>query len=382
MPNKSVAACAIWRSSLNRHNTDVALGKHLEASYRWICAAQDASGNGGVAGWYDLRKGWAASYPETTGYIIPSLLAYADVAKEDDARRRAVRMADWEITIQLPSGAVHSSLMGGASEPAVFNTGQVIAGWTTLHRATGKPCYAEAAGRAANWLTGVQDGDGAWRKHLSRWTSSKVQAYNVRAAWALAQAGVVLGEPGWVDAARRNCDWVMTQQDASGWFANNVFRPGEDPLLHTICYVIEGLFGTGVLMGEERYIESAGRATEGLLGRFEKDRRTHGRYGPGWLPRASWRCLTGDAQFAGILLRLAKYAGHNSRHKVAAEAITRGVCGLQDMNPRRTPTYGGVPGSQPIWGEYLRYRYPNWAAKFHMDALLLLLHDVDPHNIR
>jgi hypothetical protein len=40
-----------------------------------------------------------------------------------------------------------------------------------------------------------------------------------------------------------------------------------------------------------------------------------------------------------------------------------------------------VPGSQPIWGEYLRYRYPNWAAKFHLDALLLLVRGVDAHGI-
>jgi hypothetical protein len=30
---------------------------------------------------------------------------------------------------------------------------------------------------------------------------------------------------------------------------------------------------------------------------------------------------------------------------------------------------GGVTGSKPIWGAYMTYRLPNWAAKFTLDAL-------------
>jgi hypothetical protein len=31
---------------------------------------------------------------------------------------------------------------------------------------------------------------------------------------------------------------------------------------------------------------------------------------------------------------------------------------------------GGVPGSQPVGGEYIPFALPNWAAKFFVDALL------------
>ena len=36
----------------------------------------------------------------------------------------------------------------------------------------------------------------------------------------------------------------------------------------------------------------------------------------------------------------------------------------------REPTRGGIKGSHPIWGGYDPFRYPNWAAKFFVDALL------------
>jgi hypothetical protein len=31
---------------------------------------------------------------------------------------------------------------------------------------------------------------------------------------------------------------------------------------------------------------------------------------------------------------------------------------------------GGIPGSDPIWGDYLTMALPNWAAKYFIDALL------------
>src|ERR1051326_5381081 len=47
---------------------------HLLAAAEWLKRAQDATGNGGFSGRYHLRTGWSSSYPETTGYIVPTLL--------------------------------------------------------------------------------------------------------------------------------------------------------------------------------------------------------------------------------------------------------------------------------------------------------------------
>src|SRR5207244_2120129 len=49
----------------------------LHAAAAWLCRAQDASTDGGVSGRYLLSRGWTSSYPETTGYIVPTLLALA-----------------------------------------------------------------------------------------------------------------------------------------------------------------------------------------------------------------------------------------------------------------------------------------------------------------
>jgi hypothetical protein len=32
---------------------------------------------------------------------------------------------------------------------------------------------------------------------------------------------------------------------------------------------------------------------------------------------------------------------------------------------------GAIPGSAPIWGAYSRFEFPNWAAKFFADTLIM-----------
>jgi len=241
--NLSRLLSACRTSALPAPEAEIALERNLQAAYKWLCLAQDATPDGGVAGWFSLLKGWSASYPEVTGYIIPTFLAYASAMAAPEAKQRALRMALWEIDVQLPEGGVRSGVMTTKAAPAVFNTGQVLFGWTSAYQATRDERFAAATQRAATWLVQQQDSDGAWRKNLSLLTTSKVQTYNVRAAWGLALAGHVFDEKKWIDAATKNCDWALGRQKPNGWFENNSFYENEIPLLHTIAYTVEGLLG-------------------------------------------------------------------------------------------------------------------------------------------
>ncbi|MFA6262632.1 MAG: hypothetical protein WC760_14300, partial [Bacteroidia bacterium] len=103
----------------------------LPAVLRWLALAQDrsASHDGGVARDFSLRHGWATSYPETTGYIIPTLLAYARRSGQSEFRDRALRMADWLVGIQLPGGGFQGGKIDSVPVvPVTFNTGQILIG--------------------------------------------------------------------------------------------------------------------------------------------------------------------------------------------------------------------------------------------------------------
>jgi folate-dependent phosphoribosylglycinamide formyltransferase PurN len=50
------------------------------------------------------------------------------------------------------------------------------------------------------------------------------------------------------------------------------------------------------------------------------------------------------------------------------------VKAAQPMKSRDPGIRGGIPGSAPVWGDYLYMALPNWAAKYFIDALLAKRH--------
>src|SRR4051794_7730134 len=85
---------------------DPGIKKSISGAMQWLSRAQDKSqsADGGVARAYSLIRGWTSSYPETTGYIIPTFLEYARRTGKSDPRDRARRMLDWLTGIQMPCG--------------------------------------------------------------------------------------------------------------------------------------------------------------------------------------------------------------------------------------------------------------------------------------
>src|SRR4051812_38258059 len=65
----------------------------VAAALDWLGQAQDhsATHDGGVARHYSLVSGWSASYPETTGYIVPTLIGQARLRNDPGLRERARR---------------------------------------------------------------------------------------------------------------------------------------------------------------------------------------------------------------------------------------------------------------------------------------------------
>ena len=75
---------------------DHSLEQAVDAAMQWMARAQDCSltHDGGVSRDFSFINGWASSYPETTGYIIPTFLKYAEGYHQDDFRERARKMLD------------------------------------------------------------------------------------------------------------------------------------------------------------------------------------------------------------------------------------------------------------------------------------------------
>ena len=366
----------VWDSVRGTGAEGQAHAVHLAAAIDWLCRAQDVRDGhpdaGGVSAGWSFEDGWLPSYPETTGYIIETMLAAAPILQRPELVARAQRMIDWELAIQLPDGAFPGHFGEPGSRPVIFNTGQImhglIAGWTQLQRAE---CL-EAAVRAGHWLADQQDDDGCFRRFEHHDTP---HVYNTRATWPLLAVGLLAGESRLVRAARKHLDWALTQQTASGWFATNAFVPWKSPFTHTIAYAIRGLLESGVLLGEARWLDAALQAGRGIAAVQRADGWLAGTYQDGWVADAGYSCLTGVAQMSLNWTRLAQATGAQELRTHARSALAY-LKTTQRLGHADPAVCGGIAGSSPIWGDYSRFEYPNWAAKFFADALMMDMADI------
>ncbi|MGD8630214.1 MAG: hypothetical protein PVG72_05725 [Gammaproteobacteria bacterium] len=349
---------------------------HLQGAIDWLCRAQDVrdgeSDAGSVSAGWSFEDGWLPGYPETTGYIIETFLSAAEVLHRPELIERAARMIDWELSIQLPDGAFPGHFGEAGSRPVIFNTGQIMHGMIAGYSQLGRVDCLEAAVRAGRWLLEKQDDDGCWRSHEH---NNVPHVYNTRATWALLATGLLAAEKDLVAAARRNLDWAQGQQTTCGWFANNAFVSERAPFTHTIAYAIRGFLESGVLLDEERYLQAAELAGNGVAQVQREDGWLAGTYQDGWVAAAGYCCLTGLAQMSLNWTRLAQITGDDGfrDHARTGLAYLKTTQRLDDRDP---VVRGGIAGSSPVWGGYSRFEYPNWAAKFFADALLMDMRDM------
>lgn len=349
---------------------------HLRAAIDWICRAQDVRDNeadaGGVSAGWSFEDGWLPSYPETSGYIVETFVAAADILDRPDLLARANRILDWELSIQQRDGAFPGHFGEPGSRPVIFNTGQImhgmLAGYVQLNR---EECL-EAAVRAAHWLARHQDPDGCWRSFEHR---DVPHTYNTRGTWALLATATLAGDGRLKSAALRNLEWASTQQQPSGWFANNAFTPDRAPFTHTIAYTIRGFLECGVLLRSERYIAVAATAARAVAKVQRTDGWLAGTYGEAWDARSRYCCLTGVAQMSVNWMRLV----HETGLAELRDNARKGIAFLkrqQRLDDGDSSVRGGIAGSAPIWGRYSMFEFPNWAAKFFADALMMDLADI------
>ncbi|RMF75585.1 MAG: hypothetical protein D6744_13245 [Planctomycetota bacterium] len=341
------------------------LEAHRDAALRWLCRAQDVNPDGGVAASYHLKDGWLPSYPETTGYIARTFFDHACVNGDEALRSRAWRMIDWLLERQFHDGGFPGQFGDRSAGPIVFNTGQILFG--LVRAAQDDPQRGDvqhAARNAAGWLIAKQGPDGCWRRNTH---AGVAHAYNSRTAWALLCFADQFGAEEARQAALRNLGWVRSRQRDSGWIEDAGFWEYAPPYLHTIAYAVRGLLECGLHLNDPAMIEAAERPAAQLLNRFQVREQLAGAYHTDWREAGSYRCLTGELQTAIIWMRLHQHTARGA-YLAAAQRLLRQVAKTQHLDGP-DEICGAIAGSYPLWGAYSRFEYPNWAAKFLVDAV-------------
>lgn len=364
------AKAEIRRDKQGLPSVDPGIDSCVSAAVKWLGLAQarSASRDGGAARDYSLIKGWATSYPETTGYIIPTLLSYSTATGSEKPRLYARGMLDWLVSIQLEDG----SFQGGKIDsqpvvPVVFNTGQILMGLAAGTSILGD-AYREAMVRAADWLVAIQDSDGCWRKYGSPFAGPGEKTYDTHVAWGLMEAHRVEPNRGYAEAALRNVKWALSHQRSNGWFDRCCLDDASQPLTHTIGYVLRGVL-EGYRLSEDRGLLSKAILTaDSLLHVMDSNGYIPGRLNSDWKGTVSWSCLTGTVQIAYCWLALYQVTKRTEYRDAAYKAnkFVRKTVRIDGPAEIR----GGVKGSFPVDGGYGTFEYLNWACKFFIDSNL------------
>jgi len=171
------------------------------------------------------------------------------------------------------------------------------------------------------------------------------------------------------DAAVRNVEWALAQQQENGWFPHNCLFDDTQPYTHTIAYAQRGVLEIGAALGNERYIAAAVKIGEAMLKAQPPSGAMPGRFDRDWRPTVRWSCLTGVAQLAINWARLYQLTA-DDRYRQATRRANRFLKTTQKLDGDPDER-GGIKGSHPIDGKYHPWQYPNWAAKFFADSLML-----------
>jgi hypothetical protein len=322
---------------------------HTDTALLWLRRAWAATGGKGFSHSYLPFWGWAGAYPETTGYLIETLRDYAVLKHDPSLEELADASVAWLESIQMPDGAF-SGLLVGHTQASVFNTAMILSG-----------IRGEAARRAMHFLIQALEPDGAW--HQYAYVPGFVPTYYTYAVWRVLKANQTLKIAGVDEKMRHALHFYATRFLPNGSIRDWGFRPNQAAYTHTIGYTLEGFWQAAMHLKEQKILDSTYHTLHSLWQQVKVAGRTAGRYDQHWKGDFTFLCNTGNAQLSTAF----RHAFQHTQSADFQEAAQFFLREIKPPDPRRGK--GGIAGSTPLWGPYLRFRYPNWSIKFYLDAL-------------
>ncbi|MEO1712199.1 MAG: hypothetical protein AAFU60_02575 [Bacteroidota bacterium] len=324
------------------------LSNHQELALRWLLRSCQANQGGGssafYARWRNWRKGWSDPYPETTGYLIPTLFAYQarfPALEPAEAARSCYR---WLLSLAQPTGAF-TSLYASSGQPSLFNTGQILLGLTAGYQDQPSPAAEVIINRSIDWcLKAIADSP---KNIPGLYFPGFLAAYYIRAVWPLALAMQVMGRSEEWNQLHPISELLAERIQPDGALVEAGFKPGSAAFLHTIAYTIRGWWELGCLWEDPK---TQNRGLQ-ILEHYWRRRNIAGRWAGAYLTpgkdQLQFTCLPGQAQIAILLQKIGKAKGIDG-YQVEAHRLIKELCAHQKKGWNRLKRHWCL-GSSPFF---------------------------------
>ncbi|MEO7176838.1 MAG: hypothetical protein ABIV51_13025 [Saprospiraceae bacterium] len=345
-------------SFLQSNSIDISeFSSNCQIAINWVHRSIQVNGGKGSSAYYHLLKGWSKPYPETSGYLIETLMS----SGEEKDRKAALGLGEWLLRIQTSSGAFPGGL-GTHGKPIFFDSGMILGGLNCVHQFDPEGPWLSPLRALRVWL--IQQ---LREPSDTNFVSGYDPTYQVLVLSRLLDSDKL------IPISREDLDLIkatfsnyLKRINELSFPTQSGFLPDADALTHTLAYSLEGILKCGLFFENEKAIQVVKNALNQLI----KKRRELG-FLPAtidhhWASKDSYCCVVGNCQLS--LLMNEMYRISNENHFLDA-AVQLFVDVAQTAKRRMfVGKNAGVPGSTPIYGAYFRFAFPNWAAKYYIDA--------------
>lgn len=323
--------------------------------------------NGSSAKYYNPvfrpLKAWAKPYPETTGYLIPTLINYTTLHPKSFLTKAINHSVDWLKRIQNSDGSFPAGF-NTSGNPSVFNTAQILIGLQSCDQDASLPDTKMAAQKAFNYLFSSVDTKGRWKE--GNYIEGFNPTYYSRVLWPMiAYDTQYLNNKNRAVLEKYALQYFNRYKD-DGSFEDWGFEKGKPAFTHTIAYTLRGFLELANILGNDEILTAVKKSMLQLQSSL-KNNLLAGTYDENWKGDYSFTCPTGNFQLAIIAFMLAE--GNDAFFEFGETLLKENI---KFQNKSLTNSLdGGIPGSVPLSGPYQKYAYPNWAAKFFLDAIYI-----------
>jgi malonyl-CoA O-methyltransferase len=294
------------------------LALRFNRAKKWI--AKNSLPGEGIA----INSKEKCSYPEVTGYLIPSLLNWGEIVT-------ATSYSKWLQSSQLENGAWCAP---NSTNQHMFDTGQILKGLISIYHKD--PSLEDNIIKGCNWISEQISESGEFIapdiKYWNRQVPTAVLLYSLE---PLLKASKIFNRNDYMTKVHKALDFYLRESNLIDF----------NCLSHFHAYILEGLFDLG----------RPDKAREGMkkLEKFQKKDGSVPAYND-----VNWVCSTGLFQYAVIWYKLGEKQRANSAFNYA--------CKLQNRS-------GGWYGSYGWFKKYFPRSEISWSVKYFLDAFHLKL---------
>lgn len=332
-----------------------------KSALTWISNSFKANNNLGSSGKSNVLGQFDKPYPETTGYLIPTLIDASKILDKKDYLQLALKQLDFFDSIQNSDGSFQQSIDN--KKPIVFDTAQILIGFISLHQ-SGTVNLLDKINDIRTWLYSRLDENGLFKS--DHYFENYYPSYYSRVIWPMLLADQVLDIP-FPDKSAKAINYLQSLQNNNLSFADWSFDGRDDAFTHTIIYTLRGLWECACLLGMSELESTVVKSVSYLDQLILSEGGFAGSYDSSWKGDRSFICSAGHAQ---LFLLMEKIKAKSDIHFDSQTKLISILIGNQSVKGKNK---GGISASIPIWGKYQRWYYTNWTQKFFCDAIAKLL---------